>query len=149
MRLTTAGITADMTGPNLTVQSPQYTMAAPRIQMTAKKGGLPVRTKVVEATATGGVRIVIRNPEAKQTTTVTCNRAVYSATTRATDRGRIDLSGNVRSVTQDPSLSQPLINEADTGYINMIDAETTEIVLNEGTTTVTPREQPRKKKPAR
>ena len=103
-RLGTNTITADLSGGSLVVESPQYTMSAPRIEMTAKKGGQPVRYKVVSANASGGVRIVTRDAAANRTTVVTSNSAVYAATTNAKDLGIINLRGNVTSETREPDL---------------------------------------------
>ena len=145
MRLQTNSITSDFRGPNLTVEAPQYTMKAPHIVLTAKRGGQPARMKVVNATATGGVRIVIRNEEIKRTTTVTSNSAVYTATTNPKDLGAIDLKGNVKSVVQDPGFAEPWVTVADSGQIKLISAEETHVSLTEGETRVVPVERPRRK----
>lgn len=140
-------IGVEMTGPRLSVSSPQYDMAAPRIQMTARKVGKPPRFKVTEATATGRVRLVVRQPEAQRTTIVTCDSAVYTTPADPTAAARIDLKGNVRSETRDPAFVQPLVNTAESGFIEMIGPNETNIELNNGNTTVTPVEpKPKPKK---
>jgi hypothetical protein len=132
-------ITVQLSGPRLSVSSPQYDMTAPQIQMTARKGGKPARFKVTTGTATGGVRIVVRQPEAQRTTIVNCDTAVYTASADpAATTGRIDLKGDVRSETRDPAFARPLVNTADSGVIELLGRNRTTIELNNGSSTLTP-----------
>lgn len=126
-------------GPNLVVRSPEYTMNAPRIDLTMKNN------KVVTGNAAGGVRVTSRDEAAKQTTTITCNTAIYSATMNPKDRGIITLKGDVRSETRNPSFAKPLIVTGEEGFIRMTDADTTVVEITNGGATVTPIEKPRPK----
>lgn len=139
-------IAVNLNGPRLSISSPQYDMAAPQIRMTARKGGSPARFKVTEANATGGVRIVVRQPEAQRTTIVTCSTATYASPADPAAGGRINLKGNVRSETRDPALAQPLINTAESGVIELLGPNRTNIELNNGSATLRPIEpKPRPK----
>lgn len=131
--------TGMLRGPNLVVRSPEYTMVAPSIDLIMKNN------KIVTGNATGGVRVTSRDETAKRTITITCNTAVYTATTNPKDRGIITLKGNVRSVTRDPSLAQPLIVTGEEGFIRMTGADTTVVEITNGSATVTPIEKPRPK----
>lgn len=139
-------IVAALSGRNLIIASPQYEMAAPQIKMTIRKTGKPPQWKASEANATGGVRIVIQRPEAQQTTTVTSDRASYTAGNGGANAGRIDLKGNVRSVTRDPAFAAPLVQNAASGVIQLLGPNATRIQLFNGGTTVTPREPKAKPK---
>lgn len=131
----------DLRGPRVSVTSARYDLAAPRIQVTAKN------QQVSQADATGGVRVMVRNPEAGQATTVTCSSATYAAGTGAGRADRIDLKGNVRSVTRDPNLAEPLVNEAESGYIELLPNGRTRVVLSNGIATATPLEPASRKSP--
>ena len=138
--------TAELTGPKLLISTPKYDMAAPHITLEQRKGGTPARYKLTHALATGGVRIVERDAVANRTTTMTCERAEYHATLAPDDRGHIDLSGNVRSVTQDPDLAEPLIQESESGTVTFLSGGVTEIALRNGSVSGTPVEPPARNK---
>jgi hypothetical protein len=140
-------IRADLSGPNLVIRSTQYEMAAPRIQMTARKSGAPVRYKVTKANATGGTRIVVRQPEAQRTNVVTCDNAFYAGAANPPAAGRIDLKGNVRWVVQDPALAEPWVQTAESGFIELLGPNTTRIVLSNGSGAGVLREPAPKVKP--
>jgi hypothetical protein len=137
-------VTSNLQGPNLLVQSPQYDMAAPRIQMTVRRMGTPPRYRASKGTAAGGVRIVVRQPEAQRINTVTCDNAFYTAAA-VPGTGRIDLRGNVRWVARDPALAEPSVLTGETGFIELLGRNRTRIVVNNGRFTATPIEPAPKK----
>lgn len=140
-------ITFDLTGPRLIITSALYEMAAPRIQLVVRRTGPTAPFKAATADATGGVLITVRraNGQAKQTTIVTCDNAAYTAATVPPVQGRIDLKGNVRQTTYDPSFATPLVQTADSGYIELLPREQLRIKLRQGDLRVTPIEPaPRK-----
>jgi|GEM_PF-3158156 hypothetical protein len=104
-------------GSAVPITTPRYDMSAQHIQAILLRTNTAARYKATEITANGRVRVIAREPEAKRTTTVTCDRAVYTATTDPKDRGRIQLTGNVRTVTEDPGLPKPLVSVSKTGVI--------------------------------
>jgi hypothetical protein len=110
-----------LTGHPVTFTSARYDMTAPRIKATMG------RNQVQSGVASGGARVVVRQPEEKRETTLTCSTATY----RAAEKGkpaRIDLAGPVKSMSKDPQVN-PLDATFESGFIEFVDADTTRIVL--------------------
>lgn len=147
MHLTATGISADLTGQHVQLVSPQYDLSAPSIHVELNKGGTPARYKVTKSKATGGVTVVIRDAKAKRKTILTSDRADYQATTNPADKGVIVLTGHVHSKTTDPALAEPLVQDSERTTVTFVDAETTDIVAENGGFSATPIE-PAPKKPA-
>ena len=150
--LTATAINADLTGPHLKLISPLYDLSAPNIHVELGKGGTPPRYKVTKSVATGGVLVVVRDAKAKRKTVLTSDRADYHATANPTDKGVIVLTGHVHSVTTDPALAEPLVQDSERTMVTFVDAETTDIEAENGGFSATPIEPaPREsssKKPA-
>jgi hypothetical protein len=116
----TSRIDAVLTGPNLRITSSRYDMSARRITMTARKANKKSPMKVTDADGTGGARVVVRQPEVQRVTTVTADRFSYNVAATPGGRGRIDLTGNVRSIVRDPSFVQPFVTEAQRGVVTLL-----------------------------
>ncbi len=138
------GVKGTLTGDKLRARSNLYDVDARTVTFTLARTGTPVRQKLTDSVATGGVRIVVRNPEAGRITIVTCDKAVYKASLAATDRGRIDLTGNIRTEVRDPAAVGPAVLTAQTGYIDLVSPDETNVVLNRGSANATLREPPPK-----
>jgi len=148
------------------ITTESYEMSAKRIELQLKRIAVNGRStyKATSATASGGVRIFVREPILEdgkpvvengkpqiRTTTVTCDRAVYKATTDPKDRGRIDMTGGVRTVvTGDPAFDGPLVSENQTGVIEFLDKGDMRLTLNQGVikgTPIEPKPAPKKGTP--
>lgn len=122
--MTVSGVGAN--GGRIVAISPDYEMAARRIDLRFEKSSVNSPYKAVRGDATGGVRVVVRQPGLKRETVLTCERAQYTATLAARDRGKIVLLGGVRSETKDPGFAEPLVAVAQTGTIQYIPDDTPE-----------------------
>ncbi len=138
-----------LTGPKLIITSNNYDMAARRIQITARKARATSRYNNSRAVATGNVRIVVRQPEARRVNTVTCDSATYNSATAPPVRGRIDFNGNVRWVIRDPGFAGPAVQTAKSGFIEFLPGNQTRVKLNGGTFTATPIEPASRPRPHR
>ena len=134
-------------GPNLSAKSPRYDIAAPHIRIVLINTGTPARPHARTLNANGGVRIVLRNPEASETTTITCDRADYVATNPAKELGRLNMTGKVHSVRRSPEYGDtPLVQDWTSAYIEFVDENTTKFVGENGNVSGAIREPaPRKK----
>jgi len=132
----------NLSGPDLSLTTSRYDITAPRMSLELQNG------LVQTGTATGGVKVEVRNPEQGLTTTLTCDAADYVTANKSTP-ARIYLRRNVRSVTRGPQLAAngPLIANADSGYVEFPDGGSTRIVLKGMTAKGTPNEPAPKKKP--
>lgn len=121
-----------------------YDIAAKRLELaTTVVGG---KNKPSDMSATGSVKIVIRDAESGRKTVVTCDKAVFVAATTATERGTLKLTGNVVSDTTDKSMAAPLHSESETGEIVFLPNGELDVKLNNGTFTGQPIEPPAKQK---
>jgi hypothetical protein len=142
-------IRATLTGPNLSITSRSYDMAARRIDITVRKSAAASRYNNSRVVADGNVRVVVRQPEAQRVNTVTCNNATYDSATAPPVRGRIDFRGNVRWVIRDPGLAGPAVQTAKSGYIEFLPGNETRVSLDDGTFRATPIEPAPRSRPRR
>lgn len=133
-------------GQSPVIESPQYRIAAQTIEMLFRKAGKTSPYKATSAIATGSVKIDVKDPDTARTTTLTCNKAIYTATTAPNDRGKIDLLGHVHSVTRDPSLAEPLVQDSDSITVRFTGPDTYVIGSEKSSATATPVEPASSKK---
>lgn len=135
-------VTTTITGNPVSFTSARYDISAPNIKAVTTKG------LVSSGIASGGARVVVRQPEEERETTLTCSTATYRGASKEAP-ARIDLAGPVKSVSKDP---QVIIQDAtfESGYIEFLDADTTKIVLEKpiisGTAIEKPKPKPEPKK---
>ncbi len=141
------GITFFLTGKNggvVQATSNLYDVAAKRLDLaTTSVGG---KNKPTDMTATGSVKIVIRDAESARKTVVTCDKAVFVAGTDPAQRGTLRLTGDVVSDTWDKSLVAPLHSESETGKIVFLPDNEIDVILENGTFRGQPIEPPAKPK---
>lgn len=130
-RLNKAGLTTTVTGTPVVIKSTQYDLSAPRVYITARNSGNPARLGLSTANANGGVTMVARQ-QGGQVTNITCNSAYFVAAPPPAV-GRVELKGNVRSVTRGPGYAEPLVNVAEEGTINILGPDDIDFQFSGGT----------------
>jgi hypothetical protein len=131
-------------GQVVNASSARYDMAAPSIDLTYDN-----KTRLVTAgKATGGVRVVVRDPDRRQVTTLTGDTATYRGASGA-NPPRIDVNGNVRSVLRDPLFdpNNPLVTTGSSGFVEFLDGGRIRVKLSGAAASGTPIEPASKKKP--
>jgi hypothetical protein len=125
---------ADLKGKGLVISTSRYLLAAPHILLTAAKGA------VSEGQATGGVRVEVKTTridengkEDEQTSTLTGDRAIYTAAVKDKDNkieknATIRVVGSVRSVIRQGQL-QPLTTNCKEAVVEFLDADRTKTTL--------------------
>jgi hypothetical protein len=147
-------VTTTVTGNPVSFTSARYDITAPNIKAVTTKG------LVSSGIASGGARVVVRQPEEKgetpkkttptwkRQTTLTCSTATYRWASEGSP-ARIDLAGPVKSTSKDP-LVNPLDATFESGFIEFVDEDTTRIVLEKpivsGTAIEKPKPKPEPKK---
>lgn len=119
-------------GQKVQATSPQYDMSAARIRMRARRPAAAGAVRAESATATGGVRIVVRSPEENRVSVLTADRAEYAAgpAKSAPYGGTITLTGNVVSNMRDMATGETIETSSnERGLIDLIDRNTTRIRL--------------------
>lgn len=132
---------ATLVGPNLQLHSANYEMRARRILITATKSAARSRY-TGEATASGDIVVVVRQPQVQRKNTVTCDTATFTPAPDGTPgRGRVQLRGNVRWELLDPGFDGPVVQTSESGTIDLLGPNKTRIFLSGGTLTGRPIER--------
>ncbi len=135
------GFSAQLDGRPVVVTTARYDLTAPHVALT-------VRNKLIQTgNATGGVRVVARNPEQHQLSTLDCTEAQYAGAV-GEKPAHLHLIGPVHAVMQDPQLAQPLDVNSESGDVFLLADGTNDVILTNGTAKGTPIEPPAKKKAA-
>ena len=125
------------------VTTARYDLSAPHITLQQANR----KNVITTGTASGGVTVVVRDTE--QTTTLTCERAVYTFATGNAPT-RIDLTGKVKAITRTPGFTEegPPVLTGESGFVEFLSDGRTVIQLESPEATGTPIEPPpAKKKP--
>lgn len=132
----------DLKGSPVVITSPTYRFNARSIHFVvraAEKG-----YKATNVTAIEDVRIEIQDPDPDHLTTLTCGKAVYTATVAPKDKGRLELTEHVHMVRKDPKLAEPFVSDSETASVTFDESGNPEIDLHNGKASVTPLEPPAK-----
>ena len=125
-----------LSGPGVSVTSPRYDMSAQRIEI-AHSRKTAQRPEATDATATGGVHVVVREPEFHRATKAFCDKATYASVAK---QGRVNLIGHVRFLMQGPQVEGSAELTGDSGSIEFAPGRPAVYRLSNGEGHATPRE---------
>jgi hypothetical protein len=131
-----AGATFDLTGQVVTLSAPGRNIVARRMVGSLDKKGKGGEYRLVTTTATGTVRITLKDEANGHQDVITCEKAVYTAGATA-GTAKIVVSGDVRWIATDKALVKPSDVRGRDGVITITPDED-RIEINDLSATVTP-----------